>query len=158
MKSKFLLFYSGSAISQAVSYFLFFFLTFSFILLSGIYKSTWDGFTIEAWLHWGEFAKLMIPGMLMMCLEWWAFEIGIFLTGLLGKTDLGAQSVVLNIDSLWFQLPLGLQIACSIRVGQYLGAAKAMNAKTTGRVAMTLVGKYKKHFFTYSFLFLRFSS
>ena len=41
--------------------------------------------------------------MLMVCLEWWGFEIGVFLSGLLGTTDLGAQSVVLQIDSIWFQ-------------------------------------------------------
>ena len=30
---------------------------------------------------WGKFARISIPGMLMLCMEWWGFEIGVFLTG-----------------------------------------------------------------------------
>ena len=55
-------------------------------------------------MDWGRFTRIAIPGMLMVCLEWWGFEIGVFLSGLLGTTDLGAQSVVLQIDSIWFQV------------------------------------------------------
>ena len=37
---------------------------------------------------------------------------------------------------------MGIQIATSIRVGQYLGAGNAVGAMTTGRLGITLVCKY----------------
>ena len=62
------------------------------------------GWSTQCLMDWGRFTRIAIPGMLMVCLEWWGFEIGVFLSGLLGTTDLGAQSVVLQIDSIWFQV------------------------------------------------------
>lgn len=32
--------------------------------------------------------------MLMLCLEWWTFEIGGFLAGMISEAELGAQSIV----------------------------------------------------------------
>ena len=40
------------------------------------------------------------------------------------------------------QVPMGIQIATSIRVGQYLGAGNAVGAMTTGRLGITLVCEY----------------
>ena len=37
--------------------------------------------------------QLAIPSMLMLCLEWWMFELGGFLAGLISDTELGAQSI-----------------------------------------------------------------
>ncbi|KAK2173132.1 hypothetical protein NP493_901g00082 [Ridgeia piscesae] len=88
---------------------------------------------------WGMFAHISIPGMLMLCMEWWGFEIGVFLTGLLGTTELGAQSVLLQINSLWFQVPLGIQISTSICIGQLLGAGDEMGAKTTARLSIVIM-------------------
>ena len=39
------------------------------------------GWTVECLQEWGMFFKLALFGMLMICVEWWAFEIGVFLTG-----------------------------------------------------------------------------
>ena len=38
------------------------------------------------------------------------------------------------------QVPLGIQIACAIRIGQYLGAGNAAGAKTVARLSLLLVG------------------
>ena len=39
------------------------------------------GWTTESLQDWGKYARISIPGMLMLCIEWWAFEIGVILTG-----------------------------------------------------------------------------
>ena len=41
----------------------------------------------------------------------------------------------------YFQLPLGLGIVASIRVGQYLGAGNADGAKIAARVAFVIMCK-----------------
>ena len=44
------------------------------------------GWSTQCLMDWGRFARIAIPGMLMVCLEWWGFEIGVFLSGLLGPS------------------------------------------------------------------------
>lgn len=39
------------------------------------------GWTIESLQHWGQFTMLAITGILMLCIEWWSFELGTFLMG-----------------------------------------------------------------------------
>ena len=41
----------------------------------------YQGWTTESLLGWGQFIKLAVSGMLMICIEWWSFEVGAFLTG-----------------------------------------------------------------------------
>ena len=53
-------------------------------------------------LDWGPLAVLGLYGMLMTCLEWWVFEASIFVAGTMGATELGAQSVTFNLDSMLY--------------------------------------------------------
>lgn len=39
------------------------------------------GWSSECLLEWDSFVSLAIPSMLMMCIEWWTYEIGSFLIG-----------------------------------------------------------------------------
>ena len=39
------------------------------------------GWSWECLQDWGPFFRLAVPSMLMLCLEWWAYEIGSFLSG-----------------------------------------------------------------------------
>ena len=39
------------------------------------------GWSWECLQDWGPFFRLAIPSMLMLCIEWWAYEIGSFLSG-----------------------------------------------------------------------------
>jgi len=40
------------------------------------------GWTTESLLDWGQFLKLAVPGLVMTCIDWWSFEAGSFLTGI----------------------------------------------------------------------------
>lgn len=57
------------------------------------------------------FTQVAIPSMLMLCLEWWTFEIGGILAGLISKIELGAQSIMhLMITILYMVNPIQLTI------------------------------------------------
>ena len=43
----------------------------------------WGGFTKRAWAGWGEYLNLGLPGCLMCCAEWWAFELCALAAGML---------------------------------------------------------------------------
>ena len=36
---------------------------------------------MESLLDWGQFIKLAVAGMVMVCITWWSFEVGSFLAG-----------------------------------------------------------------------------
>ncbi|NXW44976.1 S47A2 protein, partial [Nyctiprogne leucopyga] len=94
------------------------------------------GWTRECLLDWGSFIRLAIPSMLMICIEWWTFEIGSFLAGLLSVVELGAQSVIYELSSAVYMVPLGFSVAASVRVGNALGSGDAMQAKTSCLTAL----------------------
>ncbi|XP_064604461.1 multidrug and toxin extrusion protein 1-like [Liolophura sinensis] len=125
----------GSAVAQALAFAAMSFATLFYIIFSGTYKKTWPGWSWKALEHWGLFLRLAIPGLVMMGIEMWSFEIGIFLNGLLGEVELGATSVTFQIEAILYMIPLGISLSCSIRVGQNLGAGNANAAKTSARVA-----------------------
>ena len=40
-----------------------------------------SGWDIECLQEWGAFFNLSVFGLLMIIIEWWSFEVGIFLAG-----------------------------------------------------------------------------
>ena len=55
-----------------------------------------------------EFLRLGVPGTMMQCAEWWAFELLAIFAGMLGKHQLAAQVACINIIGFIFMVPLGV--------------------------------------------------
>nr|CDS27441.1 multidrug and toxin extrusion protein 2 [Hymenolepis microstoma] len=116
----------GSAIAQSVSYLCATVLMISYLYFSKLYKNTWNGYSHAMWYDWGSWLKLGIPGLAMIALKWWYFEIGLILVGTVGVSELAAQTLLINLNQTFYNLfSVGLSIACSIIVGQSLGAGEA---------------------------------
>ena len=81
--------------------------------------------------------QLGIPGVLMIASEWLAFEAIALAAGILGKDILAAQTIVLNTITLLFMIPMGLSVATTTRIGNFLGANEPQMAKT---IAYTAIG------------------
>lgn len=47
------------------------------------------GWSSQCLQDWGPFFSLAVPSMLMVCIEWWAYEIGSFVMGTWTGTSLG---------------------------------------------------------------------
>ncbi|RVE76354.1 hypothetical protein OJAV_G00009470 [Oryzias javanicus] len=125
---------AGSAAANAISQFLLAVLLFVYICVKGLHKATWGGWSLDCLQEWGPFVKLAIPSMLMLCLEWWIFEVGGFLAGMIGEAELGAHSVAYQLAVIAYMLPLGISAAASVRVGNALGAGKVEQAKLSCKV------------------------
>ncbi|NWV45891.1 S47A2 protein, partial [Daphoenositta chrysoptera] len=100
------------------------------------------GWSRECLVDWGSFIWLAVPGMVMMCIEWWTFEIGSFLAGLISVVELGAQSVIYELASVAYMVPLGISVAASVRVGNALGAGDVVQAKTSCITALLCTGVF----------------
>lgn len=77
---------------------------FIYIWWRGLHKPTWGGWSKDCLQEWGAFINLAIPSMLMLCVEWWTYEIGGFLAGLISEEELGAQSVILELASIAYMV------------------------------------------------------
>ncbi|XP_061575597.1 multidrug and toxin extrusion protein 1-like isoform X2 [Cololabis saira] len=130
----------GSAIANTLSQFSMAGILYAYIMWKGLHKATWGGWSKECLQDWGSYIRLAIPGMVMMCAEWWTYEIGGFLAGLISEVELGAQSVVYELASVAYMFPLGFSVAGSVRVGNALGAGETEQAKLSAKTAMFCAG------------------
>ncbi|KAF6299726.1 solute carrier family 47 member 1 [Rhinolophus ferrumequinum] len=126
----------GSALANAISQFSLALLLFLYILWKKLHQATWEGWSLECLQDWGSFFQLAIPSMLMLCIEWWAYEIGSFLSGILGMVELGAQSIVYELAAVVFMIPTGFSVAASVRIGNALGAGHIEQAKRSSVVSV----------------------
>ncbi|XP_068444940.1 multidrug and toxin extrusion protein 1-like [Clinocottus analis] len=124
---------AGSAAANAISQYMLAAVLFVYIGCKGLHKATWGGWTLECLQEWGPFVRLAIPSMLMLCLEWWLFEIGGFLAGVISEAELGAQSITYELTVVAYMFPLGLSAAASVRVGNALGAGNIEQAKLSSK-------------------------
>ncbi|NXI16670.1 S47A2 protein, partial [Irena cyanogastra] len=115
---------------------------FLYIIGRKLHVNTWGGWSSECLLEWDSFTSLAIPSMLMMCIEWWTYEIGSFLIGLLSVVELSVQSIIYEVSVVAFMIPLGLGTAASVQVGNALGAGNAEVAKRSSSTSLICTGVF----------------
>ncbi|XP_009070826.1 PREDICTED: multidrug and toxin extrusion protein 2-like, partial [Acanthisitta chloris] len=132
----------GSAWANTVSQYTETILLILYVWWKKIHVKTWGGWSRDCLLDWGSFTWLAVPSMVMMCIEWWTFEIGSFLAGLLSVVELGAQSVIYELACAAYMVPLGISVAASVRVGNALGSGDVVQAKTSCITALLCTGVF----------------
>lgn len=130
----------GAALSGAISYSVNLAMLAVYVRLSSACKRTWTGFSTEAFRDLLRFTELAVPSAMMVCLEWWSFELLVLLSGLLPnpKLETSVLSICLNTGALLFMVPYGLCTAISTRVSNELGAGEPQAAKLAARVVMCI--------------------
>eukprot|EP01041_Mallomonas_annulata_P012379 gene12379-26036_t len=77
-----------------------------------------------------EFIILGFPSYIVLCSEWWTFEILSFLASLLSTEALAAQSIICQILGLAYMIPLGFSSAASSIVGNAVGILKGIGMQS----------------------------
>uniref|UniRef100_A0A8B9F6D4 Multidrug and toxin extrusion protein n=1 Tax=Amazona collaria TaxID=241587 RepID=A0A8B9F6D4_9PSIT len=132
---------TGSAWANTVAQYSQAVFLFLYIIGRKLHVKTWGGWSSECLLEWDSFTSLAIPSMLMMCIEWWTYEIGSFLIGLLSVVELSAQSIIYEVSVVAFMIPLGLATAASVQVGNALGAGDINTAKRSSSTSLICTGQ-----------------
>ncbi|KAE8776738.1 Protein TRANSPARENT TESTA 12 [Hordeum vulgare] len=118
----------GAALASAVSYSTNLAILCLYTRLSGACRRTWTGLFMEAFAfkELRQFAELAVPSAMMVCLEWWSFELLVLLSGLLPnpKLETSVLSICLNTGALMFTVPSDVCAAISTRVSIELGAGR----------------------------------
>uniref|UniRef100_A0A1I8FC40 Anoctamin n=1 Tax=Macrostomum lignano TaxID=282301 RepID=A0A1I8FC40_9PLAT len=121
--------YLATAVVQAASMGMMFFITLAYILWTRMYRETWDGWKLESLYDWGDFIKAVCAGYFPHCTG------GVELRGVHHRcwharaVQLAAQSIVFQLESISYMIPFGMSVAVNIRVGQQLGAQPARGSR-----------------------------
>nr|XP_033514979.1 protein DETOXIFICATION 12-like isoform X2 [Nicotiana tomentosiformis] len=130
----------GAAIAIGISMWLNVIILASYMRLSPACAKTRAPMSWEIVKGMREFFQFAIPSAIMICLEWWSFELLILLSGLLPNPQLEASvlSICLNTISTLYAIPFGLAGAVSIRVSNQLGAGNPQGARVSVLSAMLM--------------------
>ncbi|XP_073055166.1 protein DETOXIFICATION 14-like isoform X1 [Primulina eburnea] len=87
-----------------------------------------------------DFFRFAIPSAVMVCLEWWSFELLILLSGILPNPQLETSvlSVCLNTIATLYAIPYGLASGASTRISNELGAGNPQGARVSVIALMIL--------------------
>ncbi|KAL8144836.1 hypothetical protein AgCh_003159 [Apium graveolens] len=130
----------GAALAIGVSYWF----NAIFLGLYAMYSPKCDDtrarITMEAFRTIKDFVRIGIPSALMVCLEWWACEIIIFLAGVMKNPQLETSvlSISITIAVLHSFAPYSLSVAASVRVSNELGAGNEKAVRRTVWVVLVL--------------------
>jgi MATE family multidrug resistance protein len=133
----------GAAYTTVISTYVGLLALLGYLWWSGFHKKTWFGWSREALREWGEYLRYGLPGVGMMCAEWWGFEIHTIFAARLGTSALAAQSVLVTLTSLLFMVPMGVGTAAAAIAGAAFGANKPLRARkaTIAACGVSLVGQ-----------------
>ena len=101
-------------------------------------RGAWSGWSREVfdWRAYLPLIALGFPIAAQLGLEIWAFQISTLAAGKLSVTALASHSIVLNLVSLTFMLPLGIALATGTRVGNLIGAGRHKDAQRSAWTAL----------------------
>ncbi|XP_059442694.1 protein DETOXIFICATION 16-like [Corylus avellana] len=117
------------------------------VLLLGIYvkvspacMKTWTGFSKEALHDILSFINLAVPSAIMICFEYWSFEMVVLLSGLLPNPKLETSVLSISLNTCWMvhTISVGLGRAISTRVSNELGAGCPNGARLALSVMITI--------------------
>ncbi|XP_038670500.1 multidrug and toxin extrusion protein 1-like isoform X2 [Scyliorhinus canicula] len=130
----------GSAAANVISQYCQAILLFGYIRWKKLHVNTWPGWSTDCLQEWGNFLRLAIPSLCMVCAEWWPYQIGILLLGSISEVQLGAHSILYMIVTVAYMVPLGYSVAATVHVGNALGANDPEQAVNSAKVALCCIG------------------
>lgn len=121
----------GAAIAIGISFWLNAMFLALYMKFSPACSITRSPLSMEIFHGIAEFFRFAIPSAVMICLEWWSFELLVLLSGLLPKPELETSvlSVCLTTISTLYAIPYGIGAAASTRVSNELGAGNPQGAR-----------------------------
>ena len=112
----------------------------AWIAVFKLHRGGWKGWTREAlaWEGLKEIWRYGTPVAVQLLLEMWAFQLATVLAGWLGEASLAAHTIVLNLASITFMIPLGISIGTVTRVGNLIGERRPQAAQRAAWIAFGL--------------------
>jgi multidrug resistance protein, MATE family len=85
------------------------------------------------------FLRYGASGCIMICAEWWAYELLTIFASFISSAAISAQSILLQLIVILFMFPLGVSITVASIVGNSIGSESYQLAKSIGNLSFALV-------------------
>jgi len=95
-------------------------------------------FWVADWSRFAYVWQLGLPIAITLALEVTVFNASAFLMGRLGRAELAAHAIAIQIAALCFMVPLGIGQAATIRVGLRFGQKDSAGVARAGWLALSL--------------------
>ncbi|KAM6561932.1 hypothetical protein CsatB_021930 [Cannabis sativa] len=130
----------GGALGIGISYWLNAVILGFYIKFSPLCEKTRTPISMEIFRGIKQFFRLAIPSAIMICLEWWSFELLILMSGILPNPQLETSvlSICLQTIATLYAIPYGVGAAVSTRVSNELGAGNPQGARIATFAAIFL--------------------
>ncbi|KAI3829501.1 hypothetical protein L1987_03626 [Smallanthus sonchifolius] len=88
---------------------------------------------------WWPLLSLSIPSVCSVCLEWWLYEIILFLSGLFENPQscVAATGIIMQLTGIVYVLPFSLSLSISQRVGHELGGGQPARAQWAAAIGIS---------------------
>ncbi|GMI85332.1 ABERRANT LATERAL ROOT FORMATION 5 [Hibiscus trionum] len=132
--------FKGAPMAVSISIWISFFSLAIYVVFANKFKNTWRGLSFQSFRYIIQISKLALPSAAMVCLELWAFEILVFLAGLMPNPEITTSliAICVNTEGFAFMITFGLAAAASTRVSNELGAGNSDRAKHAMTVTLKL--------------------
>ena len=122
--------YLGAAYAKTITNVLSVVLLIIYIRISGCCSKTLCPINIsEIIKDWKPFIYIAIPSALMIVLDWWAYEIMNIMAGIIGSNELSANVALVQLNLLFFMVPVGIGSSACTFVGNSIGAGNEAECK-----------------------------
>ncbi|KAK8507424.1 hypothetical protein V6N13_141445 [Hibiscus sabdariffa] len=151
--------FKGAPMAASISIWISLILLAMYVVFANKFNSTWQGLSSESFRYIIRNLKLALPSAAMYCLEGWAFEILVFLAGLMPNPEITTSLIAIcvntetiaymityglsaaasvNTETIAYMITYGLSAAASTRVSNELGAGNPNKAKHAMTVTLKL--------------------
>ncbi|KAE8975730.1 hypothetical protein PR003_g26463 [Phytophthora rubi] len=134
--------FHGAALSRTLGYMTLPLCLVPYFAVSENHRRWWRGWQMkEAWALVPLCLRLGLPGLAMMAMEWWAYELLAVMAGNLpdGVVAVSAHAVLMNVASSIYTVFMGVSVSSNIRVGNCLGANHPKKARVISRTTQSTV-------------------
>lgn len=132
--------FKGAALAASISLWISILMLGLYVIRAKKVEHTWKGFSLESFHYIVTNLKLALPSAAMVCLEYWAFEILVFLAGLMPNAEVSTSLIAMcvNTETIAYMITYSLGAATSTRVSNELGAGNPDRAKNAMFVTLKL--------------------
>eukprot|EP00879_Flechtneria_rotunda_P024525 GHRR01026001.1.p1 GENE.GHRR01026001.1~~GHRR01026001.1.p1 ORF type:complete len:385 (+),score=140.35 GHRR01026001.1:898-2052(+) len=103
--------------------------------------ATWVRPAWSAFAGWGKYLSYGVPAAAMICMEWWCYEVVIFMAGIADNAEVavGVMGVAFQISAMAYMSAMAYGSSVNTRVGNELGAGNGEAARLSMMVGVAVV-------------------
>ncbi|CAJ1438947.1 unnamed protein product [Effrenium voratum] len=102
------------------------------------FRKCWGGFSREAFTGWKAYCKVSLPALVLMCIEWWTWDLQSFIAGFISESAQAVQSVAPAVGDLQYAVGQAFGNGASTVVGNMLGENDPKAAKMAAMLTVVM--------------------